>query len=307
MHTLKNALAFALFVALGLGSVQLFAETPTGYQNWNRLEKQDYLWSQVVATEYDADKLPTGAVGLSDLLKLFTPRYLFVTFQHSGDELPEGRIKPIHSWGAVAKVNFHITTSTGYTGFFEPGNYAGIVRASLAGPPKNFTPAIALKLLVDGNPSVNMVAMYSVDGQGDNQNFFEHPFSNKIPAADTFATKLLEKAFRLAINMLKRGSEPSYLPPDNLARMTPEGRTIVRYSAPYSLIYTPRPELRQNPNDQRDFRLKLSELPAGTVLYDIAAKASENAGAVNIGELVLTTPLKACAYGDENLFFQHNF
>lgn len=46
-------------------------------------------------------------------------------------------------------------------------------------PYENFNPAMGLKLLRDGVPSANILAMGSANGQ-DNWNFFYHNFSTHI-------------------------------------------------------------------------------------------------------------------------------
>jgi len=86
------------------------------------------------------------------------------------DELLE-RKKYIHSVGNVGKVKLvPVANDAGYTGVFEGCDY-GYVRLSCAAQPNtakpaeaNFIPGMGLKLLRDGVPSANLVAMYSVNG-----------------------------------------------------------------------------------------------------------------------------------------------
>ena len=71
-----------------------------------------------------------------------------------------------------------------YTGIFK-GADAGYVRLSSAAPVNVDTPlmqpGMGVKFLRDGADSAGFVAMYGVDGQAS-LNFFEHDWSNHIPA-----------------------------------------------------------------------------------------------------------------------------
>lgn len=121
-----------------------------------------------------------------------------VTWQ--GDTMPTGKLwghreRVIHSMGTVGSVSLkpQSTSNHPFTGIFEGASH-GIIRLSVAGKPSEagaFTPGFALKFLRDGSPSVNLVAMPSVDGQEDDYNFFSHEFCNNIPPAKKFALKAL--------------------------------------------------------------------------------------------------------------------
>lgn len=111
---------------------------------------------------------------------------------YQGDTMPPGKVfghrqRVIHSIGTVGKIELkpQSTSSHPFTGIFEGASH-GIIRLSLAGEPsavESFTPGFALKFLRDGSPSVNLVAMPSVDGQQEDYNFFAHEFCNNIPSA----------------------------------------------------------------------------------------------------------------------------
>jgi len=83
------------------------------------------------------------------------------------------RAKLIHSVGNVAKVKF-VPQSNKFTGLFQGSDY-GFIRMSAAQLPKtdkstaaealhNFVPGFSLKMMVDGQPSANLVAMYGTSG-----------------------------------------------------------------------------------------------------------------------------------------------
>ena len=60
----------------------------------------------------------------------------------------------------------------------------------------NFVPGMALKCLIDGKESVNLVAMHDTSGQ-ISYNFFKHSFTNSFPISEPSdaALKLLAGAF----------------------------------------------------------------------------------------------------------------
>jgi hypothetical protein len=118
--------------------------------------------------------------------------------------MPQGRTKYIHSVGNTAQVEFVATADTPYTGLFK-GADSAVIRLSCAKQPDftktaakdaydNFTPGFGLKFLVDGLPSVNLVAMFGVNGV-DTWNFFGRDFSNHIPGASGAALLAVANKF----------------------------------------------------------------------------------------------------------------
>ena len=93
------------------------------------------------------------------------------TFKFKGDAMPKGEVygtrqKLIHSVGAVGKVKFISNRNHTYSGLFLGANH-GIIRLSSAAQPSKtqpLVPGMALKFLIDGRESANVVAMYSIDG-----------------------------------------------------------------------------------------------------------------------------------------------
>jgi hypothetical protein len=215
--------------------------------------------------------------------------------------MPEGRAKIIHPLGVTAPVVWR-PSANAYTGIFQTGG-VGLARLSLAGDPDvlGFTPGMGLKILVDGRPSVNLQVMYSLDGQGENKNFFQNTFSNNIPAPKSLLLKPLAFLFSLVKN------PPTYLPVVHFASVTDKGLRIESPLAPYSLHFRPHADVANlfpSKSDQ-DFRNQLATLQAGTVLYEIWAKRTKSAKATFIGELELADAFVASQYQDQQLFFQH--
>lgn len=99
-----------------------------------------------------------------------------ITFKHRGDVFPLGRNKLVHTNGVISKAEFKITNKNKYTGLFRSESSSLLLRLSAAKPynPKkstadeayrNFAPGIALKFLIDGRNSENLVAMFDTMGQ----------------------------------------------------------------------------------------------------------------------------------------------
>lgn len=70
-----------------------------------------------------------------------------------------------------------------------------MIRMSSAAEPSTdsgaqpLAPGIGLKFLRDGVPSANLVAMYQIEGQPDDWNFFSHDFCNHIGAPTSAVQK----------------------------------------------------------------------------------------------------------------------
>ena len=70
-----------------------------------------------------------------------------------------------------------------FTGIFKGATH-GVVRLSIGSKPDttvlNLAPGMSLKFLRDGMDSVNLVSMFSTDGQ-PSWNFFANDLSNHVP------------------------------------------------------------------------------------------------------------------------------
>lgn len=157
-----------------------YEELPPDYQTLSGAKKQDLLWSNIENTVYDINNLPFLDYGIASA-QLLLPSFDAKSFSHESDEMIEGRPKVIHTYGSAAKIELQIDANSPYTGVFAPGSKIGIARVSLARRQvPTYIPGIVIKLLVDGLPSINLIAMYDLEGQGFNKNFFEHvSHSNK--------------------------------------------------------------------------------------------------------------------------------
>jgi hypothetical protein len=268
------------------------------YDRKTAAEKQDILWTSHIAPSKYATLPPWPSVDLIGIVRLD----LGVTLNRTNDELPMGRKKLVHALGSCAKVELVADGGTPYTGMFKGG--IGIARFSLATNPGTdaFTPAIAVKMLVDGMPSQNLQVMFSVDGQGKDFDFFSNRFSNIIAAPVGFGTNIVGKIFQKATPF------PNYLDLDNFARHDRTGADASHMRAPHQVFFLPTSEVRavgraSSPNV--DFRADLANVPSGTTVYEIVASESSSAAFVHIGKLVTRSEIVAARYGDEKLFFKH--
>jgi hypothetical protein len=292
---------------------------------------QTELYSKVEKTAYSILPSDNPLKNPLNLIKLLKPKFLSESFNYlSEDQLPESRqrLKLIHTYGAVGAVELMIDHSveTPYTGLFKSGGI-GLARLSLAKQGGIFTPGMAIKLLVDGESSTNIISMYSLEGQtlrngeSDN-NFFSNAFSNIIDPPKSSILKILGNAFHRSIAYIAGGiPSETELPLDEMAAITPQGQKITDWNAPKKIVFVPNPELTERYQDmlkfsqktlnkEEDFRFYLSMIDVGTKLYDVYVSDSTTSskstrGMLKIGKVVLTKALIASSFGDEALFFRH--
>ena len=95
------------------------------------------------------------------------------------------RTKGIHRQGTIGHVNWVSTGDHPYTGIFADGATEAFLRYSqtnnLYEGSSGLQPSLALKVLLDGKNSINIVAL-SDKIASDSWNFFEKPMSNRMHA-----------------------------------------------------------------------------------------------------------------------------
>jgi hypothetical protein len=309
----KNIAVWAL--ALCSLPVVCFADLPVNYGEMNALQKQEVIWSNVTGSQYvpnseSALAFPTEESSIPSP-ELLSPFFLSQTFFHVSDEMPEGRVKTIHAYGSVAKVELRITNRK-YSGVLRTGGI-GVARLSIArmaGSQTNFIPGLAIKILIDHQPSINFHVMNSVDGQGSDRNYFSRVFSNILPDPTSLVGKLIDKSFETAVRLMNHyladagPVSAAELPLLQACQMETNGAGVRNVECPEQIIFTPAPEFRGlGLND--DFRKDLASIPSGAVLYKVSVKKTRDAAEEVVGELITQSPLVASSYGDAKLFFQH--
>ena len=213
-------------------------------------------------------------------------------------------------------MKFIPVANNGYTGLFQGSNY-GLLRLSVTENPAEgaFQTGLAWKALVDGKPSENVSALYTLAGQGQNYNFFANELSNYVsPDINNSASTILFSAV---------STKPTLVVMNDMAEVMQNGTVVTTPKAPTQIYFVPRPEVKTKfSTAAHDFRYDLATLGAGSKLYDVYATSMEiktsiipstnlsyaqqrRASAKKIGELELTSPLIVSAFGDSGVFFKH--
>ncbi len=285
---------------------------PQDYVTWSARQKQQWLWETAIAeTTYRPVELPDLMVPpLSEIPSraklVLSVEELTKTLEHAGDTMPAGRPKVIHEFGSVACITMTIGPKSPFTGLLGPDQTAiGLIRMSLAAPPglrKSFIPGAGLKFLVDGRPSLDVVAVNHTNGQGRNHNLFANPMSHDI----TDGHNELRLPQRIMAVLFKRASpETRRLRIDHLTIWDGAGVQQHQPVSPHRVIFRPRVEaaryFRRHPGE--DFRFTLPRLGSDSPLFDVVA---ENAAGERspIGSIASTTNFVAATGGDR-LFFRH--
>lgn len=275
---------------------------PDDYESRSGGAKQNYLWQQVTAKPYDVNHLPRIKLPpIQDVLGMFSKTFLEKTFSHSSDIMPSDRMKAVHWLGTIAKAEFISTGNHPYTGLLQGSKM--MMRASLAVPFMGFTPGIGMKWFVDGKASVNLVAMFSFDGQGESRNFFEKILSHRVPEPASWLVRKLAFAFK------KVSRNPFQLEPHFLAQVDAQGNLVEDMKSPYQLNFVPSSEIqgRFDSKSKTDIRkLFFYNLKVGDAIYDVYAMADKGANPILIGKIVLTSEFIASQFGDEEFFIQHH-
>lgn len=285
---------------------------PTDYVTWCARDKQQWLWETAIAeSTYQPVELPDLIVPPLSEIPVRAKLVLSVdelskTLEHAGDLMPTGRPKVIHEFGSVACITMTIGPDSPFTGLLGPNHTAiGLVRMSLAAPPglrKSFIPGVGLKFLVDGRPSLDVVAVNHTNGQGRNHNLFANPMSHDISDGHNE----LRLPQRIMAVLFKRASpETRRLRIDHLTVWDGAGVQEPQPVSPHRVIFRPRVEaarhFRRHPGE--DFRFTLPRLNADSPLFDVVAENADGKR-TPIGSIACTTNFVAATGGDR-LFFRH--
>lgn len=226
------------------------------------------------------------------------------TFDNHADVMPEGRVKYIHSMGAVCKFSMTTVASSPFTGIFAPGETAhGLIRLGSALPVTKTTgvvPGVGVKFLRTGVEAANYVALNNLGPLPDNSyNFFQLPLTTHIPAPGALAQKILAKKFIQASQCI------TMVGLSDVCTYHTNGTKVDKVVFPYKLDMTSSYALPNVPTDQDGLQTLLSRIPANTKLYDITAYTSKGGLPMHIGAMVLNGTCVNSKFGDEHLFFRH--
>ncbi|KAJ3292195.1 hypothetical protein HK104_005520, partial [Borealophlyctis nickersoniae] len=167
---------------------------PANYETLSAAEKKQLIWDRIQLTA-NTSQPHIGTVETGLLLVTLPAR---PPFDRVNDEMVPGRKKFIRNNGAVAQVKIVPSGKPHpFTGIWATGAEHGIMRLTTLGePPKapketdvTLAPGGTIKIFRDGRPSTNLFAIYNLEGQKNNWNYFTNPLSNHLaPPAET-ATK----------------------------------------------------------------------------------------------------------------------
>ncbi|OQV11483.1 Protein PTHB1 [Hypsibius exemplaris] len=285
----------------------VYGELPENYTSLPGAVKQEILWSQISANPYPPGHAPTASPSPLNMSKIVDPDYLAISFTWTADEMPRNRVRIIHTYAGICKVDVKIFPNSTYSGVFKTGG-PGILRMSLANRGPSLPPGLALKILIDGRDSQNFQLLNSREGQGKNMNFFAKPMRNIFLAPSKLGP--VEKAFRASLEVLPgtladRPESITNMPLYEQASVGSDGVNASTIVAPYLVTLTPNPAVGWDADDQTDFRTKLAAIPEGSLLYTVSVKRSLDEDDAVIGEVVSRSAIIASSYGDETIFFNH--
>lgn len=291
-----------------------YKSLPENYQALSGCEKQDIIWDKIEATEHH--KLPKfSKFGLKQLVGMGI-QSMTTKVKKDSDISPKKWKKYLHRRGSVAQVEFIPSQETPYTGVFQ-GAECALLRLSITYRPtkkRDFAPGLALKFFRNGAPSANISALYRLEGQGKDYNFFKNPLSNIVPTGDNLGLKLVNKIFKRVTDY------PEELVLRHLGDIDSEGQKV-EAKTPRQIFFVPVITDKFD-SKKHDVREDFHKVPAGTKLYKVYAanpklikfdyseyKASDIQkfvkDAEHIGDIVTKTRFISSAFGDEGIFFRH--
>ncbi len=275
------------------------------------VEKQSLLYKKVQKSEYSQPQIMKQKnPSTLSMASLLSAKSLMKSFLLTSDEFPKERTKLLHTYGSVAKISFEPTRNPNeYTGLFASGAH-GIIRLSLASLSDNYTPGIAIKFLIDNNISQHAFAMDSLDGQGDDFNFFSHSFKTKIKDPKSRLLRTLSKVFKKALILLhSEVPDPTFQSVKDLAKLNRFGDQVKKSKAPFALTFQPSKKMDNFEGRGNNLRVTLKSsklLKKGFILYKVYAQKSKKSKRELIGRIKLESKLIPSRYGDRKLFFRHN-
>lgn len=303
-------LAFTLPTLASVGG-----QAVSQYESMKGCEKQEVLWEKMENTKHK--ELPKFAkFGLPQLIGMGVQALTQKGYRES-DYSPENWKKYLHRRGSVAKVKFVPSTNSEYTGIFE-GSDCGLLRLSLTYKPtkkRAFAPGLALKLFRDGMPSANVSALYKLDGQGNDYDFFKNPLSNIVPLGLTTPLKIVHKIFS------RVSDYPEEILVDHLGDVDQFGSKVAEGVSPRQIFFVPNDELKSS-SAKHDVREDFHKIPEGTKVYSVFAVSKKEAminyieykdsdieknlkKATHIGDIITTSPFISSEFGDTGVFFRH--
>jgi hypothetical protein len=279
------------------------------YQSWSAHQKQAFFWhNRILPSRYQ--QLPP--LQKIDVVGLFLTA-LRTKMERQWDEAPIHWKKAIHAHSSVAKIRFIASSDTPFTGLFKGADF-GLIRLSVTGDPtaRGFAPGLGIKFFVDNMPSANFSALVSLEGQGDNYNFFANEFSNIVPVVNRLGPRFINLIFRRVTRY------PTKLALEALGRVTQMGEVEAKPCSPLQVFLVPNPKVQFPAHPPHDFREDLATIAPETCLFSVYAPDPEGVEVSTIdtshyrqtarliGHIETTSEFVASSYGDSRLFFRHH-
>ena len=296
-----------------MGDEKQSYQPPAGYESWTADRKAEWLWTDLIVPEqYDDISLPPYTQDMLAILgTVIRPSVLGRSFIARADVMPEGRPKIIHTRGSVAMVELVTRDDSPFTGLLAPkaggGGAIGLIRLSTAAPYDQktpfFIPGFGLKLLIDGRPSADTLAMNHTNGQGRDIDMFSNPCTHDLRNAHRHLRdtgRKMDFFFRFVT------SQPRHLLIDHFAEQRRDGTEVADPVVPDRLVFEPSPEVHRffRGHEGEDYRRTLWALESGTTLYDLASVSDDDGPSVPIGSLRTTTEFVSSPGGDR-IWFHH--
>jgi len=262
-------------------------------------EKQDILMENVVS-DNSVGPYPDAAGLLSESVQ--------TTFDDEWDVMPVGRMKYIHSVGAVCPFVVRISGDSPFTGIFQPGESHGLIRLGSAAPiaeGSGVTPGGGVKFLRSGQRSANFVILHTLGPiPGENYNFFNVTLRNHIP--EDMPITLAPAALKFC----QAQGCPTKVGLSDVCTYDQDGNRPENVVFPFKVSFVPTGDIQfqENYSELSEFMKQFTDLPAETTLYTLKGHTSpEDEDGVLLGDVVTTEKCVTSLYGDTKLFFQHQY
>jgi hypothetical protein len=292
-------------------------DTPPGYSRWSAAKKHAWLWDTLVlGTVPDHPWLPPLVLPFqqrpaTEVGVVIRKAQLDKALTRTSDVMEPGRPKFIHARGAVAMVELETDEQSPFTGLLGPptdGGASGLIRMSMVQKPsgkKSHIPAFGLKLLIDGEPSADLLAMNHTVGQGRDFDMFSNSMTNDL----TETHREIRTMQRLMSRLFERVSdEPRRLTVDHLTDHHRDGSVVADPVAPDRLIFRPTVDAKRvfRGKADVDFRRVLAAVDAGVPLYSVHGVVGPRSdrAIIPVG-VVRTTTRFVSSPGGDRLFFRH--
>ncbi|CAK9075188.1 unnamed protein product [Durusdinium trenchii] len=222
--------------------------------------------------------------------------------------LPPGHQKLIHPVGSVAKIKLEwdheMINSLGFTGVFTEDQDYALIRIGPAGALKKtgMAPGVSVKVFRDYKESVNTLMLYSLRGQ-NGFSHFEHTLCNKLSdfRDKSFAENLLLKSFKKA---------SAYPFTTGLSQWAEQDHTSPKF--PFVICFRPMDHVRAYFERFKDepfehIQEQLQHLSAGKKIYEIYVGAGPRTQLKPVGHVSLVSEFHKTKFGDQKLFFRHDW